>query len=110
MTPQERWSCTDWEAWYNDEPGPGEPDPNLRVSAECTFQSGSISWSLEPTNEGVVDDPERFVLRFEVNDPGIGDRRFVEETIHWSGDVGRGIKCVEIRGDVNLEIKVKSIV
>lgn len=101
----ERWSCADWAAWYNDEPGP-EPDPNLRVSARCRFSSGSIRWSLEPTNEGTVDDPERFVLRLTVDDPGTGTADFVEESIGWEGDAGPDIKVVEIRGDASLEIEV----
>lgn len=103
-----RWSCADWKAWYDEMPGP-EPDPNLYVAAECTFSSGSITWSLKPGNEGVVDDPELFVLDLEVSVPDGGTDDFVEETIHWSGDAGRGIKRVEIRGDAHEVIEVKPV-
>ncbi|HEV2061673.1 MAG TPA: hypothetical protein VGR12_02380 [Solirubrobacteraceae bacterium] len=90
----DRWSCTHWKAWYNDQPGP-EPDPKLYVSADCTFSSGSIRHDLRPANEGVIDDPDVFVLQFDVDDPGHGTSDFVEKTISWSGDVGRDIKRIE---------------
>jgi hypothetical protein len=105
----ERWSCRDWSAWYNDEPGPTQRDPRLHVAAHCRFSSGSITWKLEPGNEGIVDDPERIVLQFTVDDPGIGTSDFVEGPIDWAEDVGDGIKVVEIRGDANVEIQVDRV-
>jgi hypothetical protein len=108
MSVTERWTCADWEAWYNDEPGP-EPDRRLHVAAHCAFASGSIKWSLEPTNEGIVDDPDLFVLRLSVDDPGLGTGDFVETTIDWTGDAGQGIKRVAVRGDADVTVDVKRI-
>jgi hypothetical protein len=109
MNDEKRWSCTDWEAWYPPEGPDVKTDGKLRVSAQCTFESGSITWKLEPTNEGVVDDPKLFVLRLTVDDPGIGTHDHVEKKIEWTDDdraAGQGIECVEIRGDASEKIEV----
>ena len=103
----DRWSCENWTAWYDEQPGPEPRDTKLHVSADCSFSSGSITWKLEPGNEGPTDDPDRFVLRFTVDDPGHGTSDFREGPIDWSDDVGDNIKVVEIRGDVHEEIEVK---
>ena len=111
MNDEKRWSCADWKAWYPPEGPSVKTDGKLRVSAQCTFRSGSIEWKLEETNEGVVDDPKRFVLRLTVDDPGAGTDDYVEETITWTDDehvAGQNIECVEIRGDASEEIDVKT--
>lgn len=96
--------CEQWSAWYNRMPG--RDDPNLHVAGRCGFPSGSMTWTLEPDNEGIVDDPELAVLRFTVHTPEVGTDDFVERDVTWSGDVGPDVKRVQIRGDADVEIEV----
>lgn len=94
----------EWSAWYNRMPG--QHDPNLHVAGRCGFRSGSMTWTLEPDNEGVDDDPELAVLRFTVEMPAVGTDDFVEREVSWTGDVGPDVKRVQIRGDADVEIPV----
>lgn len=98
----------EWSAWYNRMPG--RDDPNLYVAGRCGFPSGSMTWTLEPDNEGMVDDPELVVLRFTVETPEVGTDDFVERDVTWSGDAGPGVKRVQIRGDADVEIEVREVV
>lgn len=98
----------EWSAWYNRMPG--ERDPNLHVAGRCGFPSGSMTWTLEPDNEGIRDDPELAVLRFTVHMPEIGTDDFVERDVSWSGDLGPDVKRVRIRGDADVEIEVTEAV
>ncbi len=100
-------SC-EWSAWYNRMPG--RDDPNLYVAGRCGFPSGSMTWTLEPDNEGIVDDPELVVLRFTVETPDVGTDDFVVRDVTWSGDVGPDVKRVQIRGDAHVEIPVRDAV
>ena len=109
MNDEKRWTATDWEAKYPPEGPNVKSDGKLRVSFKWTAQSGSIEWKLEETNEGTVDDPKRFVLRFTVDDPGIGTHDYKDETMTWVDEersAGDGTECVEIRGDASEEIAV----
>jgi hypothetical protein len=101
-------TCSEWSAWYDDMPGP-DPNPELHVSAQCKFSSGSIKWTLEPDNEGPVDDPSLLVLRFTAKVPEAGTDDYVEKEITWRDDVGPDIKRVEIRGDASAKIKVQRV-
>ena len=51
---------------------------------------------MEPTNEGIVDDPELFVLRLVVEKPSAGDTMMATKEVsgRWPET---GIKRVEIR-------------
>jgi hypothetical protein len=95
----------DWSAWYNRMPPVNHPD--LHVSGTCYLQSSSTTVRLEPGNEGIIDDPELFVLRLVVTTPDIHDDRYVEREVSWQGDVGQGIKRVRING-ASVEIPVTS--
>jgi hypothetical protein len=85
----------DWSAWYNRMPGP-DPDPDLHVSGICSLESSNITVQLEPDNEGIIDDPELFVLKLVVTKPAIHDDRYVEREVTWQKNVGPGIKRVRI--------------
>lgn len=96
--------CSDWSAWYNRMPGAS--DPNLHVSGRCTLPSGSIKVELRPGNEGVVDEPDLFVLDLVVDEPDIGDTQVVERELLWDGDVGPDIKRVRIQGEASANLDV----
>jgi hypothetical protein len=95
----------DWSAWYNRMPGADDPD--LHVSGTCGLESSSTMVRLEPGNEGIIDDPELFVLRLVVTTPDIHDDRYVEREVSWHDNVGAGIKRVRVNG-ASVEIRVTS--
>ncbi len=100
-------SC-EWSAWYNRMPG-GD-DPNLHVSGRCQMPSSSIQVTLEPGNEGVVDEPDLFVLEVSVTVPDVGTTDFVERDVTWEGDAGPDIKRVRIQGDLEAQMVVEEAV
>jgi hypothetical protein len=85
-----------WSAWYNRMPGTDDPD--LHVSGTCSLESSNITVQLEPGNEGVIDDPELYVLRLVVTRPAVLDDLCVERDVNWQGAVGPAIKRVRING------------
>lgn len=96
--------CRDWEAWYNRMPGTN--DPRLHVAGKCTLESSSISISLVPGNEGIVDEPDLFVLDLRVERPDIGDTQVVERDVSWVGDAGPSIARVRIQGGASAQVSV----
>ncbi len=100
-------SC-EWSAWYNRMPG--SDDPNLHVSGRCELPSGSIRITLEPGNEGIVDEPDLFVLEAKVEVPEVGTDDFVEREVTWEDDVGPDIKRVRVQGDLDANIEVEDAV
>jgi len=103
------YECRDWSAWYNRMPVTDEPNV-LHVTGTCSLPSGSISITLEPDNEGIIDDPEFYVLRLRVEVPPGGTTDYVERDVHWEGDVGPDIRRVTIRipdsPDVTIEVTI----
>jgi hypothetical protein len=96
--------CKEWRAWYNREPI--ATDERLHVAGRVRCLSSDIKLTLEPTNEGVVDDPELFVLTFGYS----GERKtddIAELDVTWAGDVGDDIKSVEIHGECQAQIDVQ---
>ncbi len=100
--------CVEWEAWYNKMPG--TDDPELHVSGLCKLESSTIEVTLEPGNEGSVDEPDLFVLECTIERPGFGDTQYVEKPISWQDDVGPDIKRVRIQGDAHAEVEVRDAV
>lgn len=100
-------SC-EWSAWYNRMPG--TDDPHLHVSGRCQVPSGSIQIRLEPGNEGVIDEPDLFVLDAIINVPDVGTDDFVEREVTWEGEAGPNIKRVRIQRDLEAEIAVDDAV
>lgn len=96
----------DWSAWYNRRPL--AEDPHLHVSGTCRLESSGFTVRLEPDNEGVVDDPELFVLKLVVTSPAIHDAQHVEREVTWQDNVGAGIRRVRISG-VSTEIPVRIV-
>ena len=86
--------CFEWEAWYDLMPG-AEHDV-LHVSGKCEVASSSTDIRLEPDNEGIVDDPELFVLRLVVDEPPVGDTMMATKDVggRWRAS---GIKRVSVR-------------
>jgi hypothetical protein len=103
MSEAPRIDC-EWSAWYNREPG--AEDPNLYVAGRCGLPSGSIRITLEPGNEGLVDDPKLFVLQATVEVPEAGTGDFEEREVSWRGDAGPDIETVRVQGDLNATIAV----
>lgn len=99
-------ACLEWNAWYNRQP-PDE-DPRLHVVGRIRCRSGDIRLSLEPTNEGIVNEADLFVLRLGYS----GDLKTddeVERDVEWADVVEGEIKRVEIRGECAAMIQVKII-
>lgn len=99
--------CFDWEAWYDRMPGANDDD--LHVTGKCRLESSSIQVRLEPGNEGIVDEPDLFVLELEVERPPAGDDMVEEREVSWNGDAGQGIKRVRIRGGSSSDIPVREV-
>jgi hypothetical protein len=99
--------CLRWRAWYNLEP-PDEDD-RLHVAGTVACKSSDIKLTLEPANEGIIDDPELFVLRLSVWVPPESNDEYVERDIGWADSVGQGITRVEIRGDCQATVPVEII-
>lgn len=97
-----------WDAWYNRQPG--ADDPNLHVVGRCQLPSGSIQITLEPGNEGIMDEPDLFVLQAKVEVPDVGTDDFVEREVSWEGDAGPDIKRVRVQGDLSADIEVREAV
>jgi len=97
--------CFDWEAWCNRMPGARDED--LHVSGKCRLESSSLGLRLVPGNEGVVDEPDLFVLSLEVDRPQVGDDRVEEREVSWSGDAGQGVQRVRLQGAASAEIAVR---
>lgn len=87
--------CYDWSAWYNRMPG--AEDPNLYVSGRCRLDSGSDVITLTPGNEGIINDPDVFVLDLRVERKKFGDTQAPEREVSWNGNAGPDIKRVHIR-------------
>jgi hypothetical protein len=98
----------EWSAWYNGQPP--RDDPDLHVAGRCGLPSGSIKIRLEPGNEGVVDDPNLFVLQCTAEVPEIGTDDWVDREVSWRGDVGSQIEFVRIQGDLSAKVKVETVV
>lgn len=96
--------CHDWSAWYNRMPGAN--DPKLHVSGQCSLPSSSIRVELVPGNEGIVDEPDLFVLELVVDEPDVGDTQFIERDITWIGNAGPDIERVRIQGAANALLEV----
>ena len=99
--------CFEWDAWYNRMPGAGDTD--LHVTGKCRLESSSFELSLAPGNEGIVDEPDLFVLTLEVRRPPAGDDRMDEREVTWRGDAGQGIKRVRIQGEASAHIDVREV-
>jgi hypothetical protein len=100
--------CHDWSAWYDRMPG-GTEEPELHVSGTCERESGSIELVLRPGNEGIVDDPELFVLELDEIRPDVGDTQMSPTTVEWHDRVGDGIKRVRIQGAASAMIDVRDV-
>ena len=96
----------DWLAWYNRMPGAN--DVNLRVVGHVGLPSSNATAALVPGNEGIVDEPDLYVLELVVEVPDIGDTQFVDREVTWADDVGPDIQRVRIQGaaDVALDVTI----
>jgi hypothetical protein len=97
--------CLKWTAWYNLEP-PGE-EGLLHVAGVVACKSSDIKLTLEPANEGIIDDPELLVLRLSFWVPPDSNDEYVERDIEWADSVGQEIIRVEIRGECQATIPVE---
>ena len=98
--------CMDWDAWYDQMPG-ADHDV-LHVAGRCEVESSSVELSLEPGNEGIVDDPELIVLELRVQRAPAGDDMMAEKEVSWKG-TAPGIKQVRIQGAADATIKVRDV-
>ena len=96
--------CSNWSAWYNRQPG--TDDPYLHVVGTCTLPSGSLRLELVPGDEGVVDEPDLFVLQLVTRKPEIGDAMVIDRQVTWEGNAGPDIRRVRIQGEAEAMIEV----
>lgn len=93
-----------WEAWRNRMPG--SHDPDLHVVGSCVFPTTGVRLSLEPTNVGIVPEPDLLALELTIERLGSGEDRITEKYAVWSGDVGTEVERVRIQGDAEAEFAV----
>ena len=104
-------SCSDfrdWTAVRDSMPGPND-GPVLRIDGMCTCTSGGHRVTLEPDNEGTVDDPDVVVFRVVVDVPDDGTTHMSDEAIHYEGGIDETPRWVVIRipdaADARVEIE-----
>jgi hypothetical protein len=95
-----------WDAWYN--LMPGADAEILHVVGEVEVPSSSIALRLEPTNEGIVDDPTLIALKLVVERPEAGDDMMAKKEVSWE-DRAPGIKRVRIDGPCPDMVEVRDI-
>lgn len=86
---------SDWHAWYNDELGSGEPDPNLYVSGKVKVDHANDEVTLEPTNAG-TGDGKTFALKVVVTHDGIELPQIDIKDVSWREDVGRDFETLRV--------------
>ncbi len=87
---------SDWRAWYNDELGSDEPDPNLYVSGKVEVDHvNNDEVTLEPTNDG-TGDGKTFALKVVVTHEGIELPQIGIKDVSWHEDVGRDFEILRV--------------
>lgn len=99
----------EWSAWYDHQPGGGSDRDLLRVAGKCEVDSSSVELSLEPTNEGIVDDPDVVVLALCEKRPDVGTDDMAVKDVSTEVREG-GVKVVHLRGLVDEVITVEEVV
>lgn len=91
-------SCSDFKDWAAVRDSmPGPEGPVLRIQGSCTCTSTGHRVSLEPDNEGIVDDPDIQVFRVRVEEPAAGGSAMTEESISYNGPADPRASKVVIR-------------
>jgi hypothetical protein len=93
----------DWDAWRDRTPGADDTD--LHVAGVCECESASIEVTLEPGNEGIVDEQDLFVLQLTLTRPDSG----FEKRLTWQGPVDGDVTRVRIQGDATATIQVRDV-
>lgn len=91
-------ACSDFGHWSAVRDSmPGDNGPTLRIDGKCTCTSTGHTLTLEPDNEGIVDDPDMQVFRLIVQEPKAGGGMVTEEPIHYEGPADLRAKKVVVR-------------
>jgi len=86
---------SDWRAWYNDEPGSGEPDQHLYVSGKVEVDHDNDEVTLEPSNAG-TGDGKTFALKVVVTHDGIELPQIDTKDASWREEVGRDFETLRV--------------
>jgi hypothetical protein len=86
-------SESNWNAWYNREPG--KEDPNLYVAGKVEVANTTDTVELVPGNIGTGTEPE-YALKVVVTPAGIGLPRTDTKDVSWHDDVGQDYKFVRL--------------
>ena len=76
---------------------PGSDGPRLRIHGLCTCTREGHTVTLEPDNEGIIDDPAVQVFRVRVQEPDFGPDVMTDEPIHYDGPADEPATKVLIR-------------
>ncbi len=89
--------CGSWEAWRNRMPG-DDPDRGMmvRVTGSCECDRDGYEISLEPTNEGIVDDPSLIALRCVIKEPDIGPTVMTQQQVEWEEPTDEAVTRIRI--------------
>jgi len=68
----------------------------VRVSGTCQCESDGYEITLEPTNEGVIDDPSLMALRCVIESPEEGPTVMTDEPVNWEGAVEASVTRIRI--------------
>lgn len=95
----------EWEAWYNDMPGPDKPPPVLNVLGIGEATHGGYRFKLDVGNQGTPGDPSLLRIRLEAQE-GPGPEVITQIQLQFVSDVGTSYKRVEIYGDANAVVEI----
>lgn len=85
----------DWKATRDSMPGPD--GAILRVEGMCTCSRDGYVVSLEPANEGIIDNPDEQVLQVRIQEPDFGASVVTDEAVHYEGPADPRATKVVIR-------------
>jgi len=76
-------------------------DGHRKVRVEVTMECSTDGYTLklEPTNEGVIDNPKLIVLRLRVIEPHSAPTVITQETAVWEGTIDDQVDTVSVRVD-----------
>lgn len=96
---------SEWEAWYNDMPGPDKPPPLLNVLGTGEATDGGYRFKLEVGNQGTPGDPSVLRMKLEAHEES-GPEVLTQIQLQFVGDLGTSYKKVEIYGDAKATVDI----
>lgn len=91
-------SCNEFRGWKATRDSmPGPDGPVLRIEGMCTCSRDGYVVTLEPANEGIIDNPDVQVFQLRIQEPEFGPSVVTDEAIHYEGPADPQATKVGIR-------------